>query len=199
MRILIIEDEIIIARFIEQHIKASFPHETAIAINHKEVEKVVPKFLPDLILCDINLNEEQNGIQLIRKLLRNFKFDVIYITSYQSKTIIESAIVTKPLNYIIKPIDEGNIFAAIKLAEASLQVAPRIKVNPIELPIVGIEIDIVRLILDEKTTKKIAEILFLSPFTVKNYRHRICRKLNLKDENNALLKWALQNESLIRN
>lgn len=200
MRILIIEDEIIIARFIEQHVKASFEHETAIAINHKEVEKIVPKFLPDLVLCDINLNEEQNGIQLIRKLQRNFKFDVIYITSYQSKAIIESAIVTKPLNYVIKPIDEGNIYAAIKLAEASLQGLPKAKANPsAELTISAIEKDIVRLILEEKTTKQIAEILFLSPYTVKNYRHRICRKLNLKDENNALLKWALQNEHLIRN
>ncbi|RZK73508.1 MAG: response regulator transcription factor, partial [Pedobacter sp.] len=175
MRILIVEDEIIIARFIEQHINASFSHETAIAINHKEVEKAIPKFLPDLVLCDINLNEEQNGIQLIRKMQRNYTFEVVYITSYQSKVVIESALITKPLNYVIKPIDEGNIYAAIKLAEVSIQSIPKNRdKQAIDLPIAGIEVEIVRLILEEKTTKQIAEVLFLSPYTVKNYRHRIC-------------------------
>jgi len=198
MRILIIEDEIIIARFIEQQIKANFNCSTAIAINYDEVEELVPKVLPHLILCDINLNEEHDGIHLIEKLRKKYNFGVIYITSYQSKITIERALATKPLNYIIKPVDETKIYTAIKLVENSILEQSKFgQLLSNTLPISHTELQIVRLILKEKTTKQIAELLYLSPYTVKNYRHRICTKLNLKDENNALLKWALQNEDLI--
>lgn len=198
MRILIVEDEIIIARFIEQQLKTNFNCEIALAINLKEVEEVIPNFLPHLVLCDINLNEEHDGIQLISKLQQSYGFGTIYITSYQSKAIIERALTTKPLNYIIKPVDETKIYTAVKLIESTIGMQSKFGQRLTNsLPISDIELEIIRLILKEKTTKQIAEILFLSPYTIKNYRHRICRKLNLKDENNALLKWALQNEDLI--
>lgn len=198
MRILIVEDEIIIARFIEQQLKANFNCSTALAINFKEVDDIIPSFLPHLVLCDINLNEETDGIQLIGKLQQSYGFGTIYITSYQSKAIIERALITKPLNYIIKPIDETKIYTAVKLVESIIGMQSKFGQRlDVSLPISSIELEIIRLILKEKTTKEIAEVLFLSPYTIKNYRHRICRKLNLKDENNALLKWALQNEDLI--
>jgi DNA-binding NarL/FixJ family response regulator len=44
----------------------------------------------------------------------------------------------------------------------------------------------------------IAETLHLSRYTVKNHRHTICRKLQLRDENNALLKWVVENGNLIK-
>ncbi|WP_113663526.1 response regulator transcription factor [Pedobacter nanyangensis] len=198
MRVLIIEDEIIIARFIEQQVKANFNCTTAIALNFEEVRMLVPKLLPHLILCDINLNEEHDGIHLIEQLQSQYAFGIIYITSYQSKAIIERALNTKPLNYIIKPVDETKVYTAIKLVENA--VISHLKFGQElsnTLPINAIELQIVRLILKQQTTKQIAETLFLSPYTIKNYRHRICTKLNLKDENNALLKWAMQNEDLI--
>lgn len=198
MRILIIEDEIIIARFIEQQLKANFNCNTALAINLNEVKEVMKDFLPHLVLCDINLNEEEDGIQIISELQQAYGFGTIYITSYQSKATIERALATKPLNYIVKPVDETKIYTAIKLVENTLYLKTKFgeRTNN-SLPINHIELAIVRLILKGQTTKQIAEILYLSPYTVKNYRHKICRKLNLADENNALLKWALQNEDLI--
>jgi DNA-binding NarL/FixJ family response regulator len=198
MRILIIEDEIIIARFIEQQIKASFNYTTGIALNREEVEAHMPEFLPHLVLCDINLGEEQDGVQLVERLQKKYAFAVVYITSYQSKTVLERALTTTPLNYIFKPVDETRLYAAIKLAENFINTQTKFgQCLASELPFSDTELAIVRLILQEKTTKEIAGMLFLSPYTIKNYRHRICRKLELKDENNALLKWALQNEALI--
>lgn len=198
MRILIIEDEIIIARFIEQQLKANFNCEVNIALNHQEVKKTMATFMPHLILCDINLHEENDGISLIQELQKTYNFGVIYITSYQSKAIIERALSTKPLNYIIKPVDESNIFAGIKLIENVLSSHTAFGTYKLRDPIFNdIESKIIYFILQKKTTKEIANLLFLSPYTIKNYRHKICRKLNLKDENNALLKWALQNDDLI--
>lgn len=197
MRILIIEDEIIIARFIEQQLKANFNCEVSIALNHQEVKKTMPVFIPHLILCDINLHEENDGISLIYELQKTYIFGVIYITSYQSKAIIERALTTNPLNYIIKPVDESNIFAGIKLVESAISANITFGTYKLTEPLFSdVESKIVYFILQKKTTKEIAVLLYLSPYTIKNYRHKICRKLNLKDENNALLKWALQNNDL---
>jgi DNA-binding NarL/FixJ family response regulator len=201
MRILIIEDEIIIARFIEQQLKSNFNCSVQIAINYLEVMDIVPQFIPQLLLCDINLKEKLDGMAIIKELQKTYVFEVIFITSYQSKTIIEEASTVKPLHYLIKPVDEATIYAAIKLAEPLISANHKLGQLAVdhlqEFEFTEAERSIIHLILQRKTTKEIAISLHLSPFTIKNYRHKICRKLNLDDENNALLKWALLNENLI--
>ncbi len=201
MRILIIEDEIIIARFIEQQLTASFDCRTAIALNEQEVTNTMPRFLPHLILCDINLEEEKDGITLVENLRRQYAFEVIFITSYQSRAIIERALLYRPLNYIIKPADEAAVFAAVKLAWPIIEANPvlgKLHDNaPPHQMLNPTERKIIQLILQNRTTREIAAILFLSPYTVKNHRHGICRKLGLKDGNNSLLKWAMQHKELL--
>lgn len=202
MRILIIEDEIIIARFIEQELKANFSCKVQIAINYKEVIAIMPEFLPHLLLCDINLNEKLDGIALVKELEKTYAFEVIFITSYQSKAMIGQASSVKPLHYLIKPVDEAAIYAALRLATPLIDSNAKLgklKVDELqELDLNSTERFILGFILANKTTKEIADILNLSPFTVKNYRHKLCRKLELNDENNALLKWALANEDKIK-
>ncbi len=195
MRILIIEDEIIIARFLEQQLTANFECSTAIALNQQEVADTMPGFLPHLILCDINLREEKDGITLIETLRQQYVFDVIFITSYQSRAIIERALLYQPLNYIIKPVDEAAVFAAMKLAwpliEANDKPGRLYADSSIHQMLSDAERKILQLISQHKTSREIASILFLSPYTIKNHRHNICRKLGLKEGNNALLKWAM--------
>ncbi|MET0466150.1 MAG: response regulator transcription factor [Chitinophagaceae bacterium] len=201
MRILIIEDEIIIARFIEQQVKENFTCNITIAINQQEVSETMPAFLPHLVLCDINLKEEKDGISLIEDLRQQYSFEVIFITSYQSKTIIERALLNQPLNYIIKPADGAAIFACLKLAWPQLTKNDKLgKVHPtpsIYQQLSDIERRIIQFILLNKTSREIATSMFLSPYTIKNHRHSICRKLGLQNGNNALLKWAMQHKELI--
>lgn len=200
MRVLIIEDEIIIARFIERQLIANFKCSVAIALNQQEVEDTMPGFLPSLILCDINLKEEKDGITLIEDLRQEYVFEVIFITSYQSKAIIERALLYQPLNYIIKPVDEAAVFAALKLAwpliEANNKLGRRHDHTPLHQALSDTERKVLQLISQHKTSREIASILFLSPYTIKNHRHSICRKLGLKDGNNALLKWTIQHKEL---
>lgn len=198
MRILIIEDEIIIARFIESQLKANFNCTVTIALNKQEVISTFAEFLPHLVLCDINLKEEQDGITLIENLRQQYAFTIIFITSYQSKIIIERALEQQPLNYIIKPVDEAAIFAALKLAlpiiEANTTLGRPIDNNSLHQLLTITERKIIQYIVQNKTSKEIASLLFLSPYTIKNHRHSICRKLGLSNGNNALLKWAMQHK-----
>lgn len=201
MRVLILEDDIIIARFIELQVKNNFNCTTTIALNNAELQLTMPEFLPHLILCDINLDEEKNGIQLIEELRKQYLFEVIFVTSYQSKTIIENALLQKPLNYIIKPADESTIFASLKLAWQMLEANPNIgRLRAAELPeleLSSLERKIVQHISQNKTTREIADLMYLSPHTIKNHRHSICQKLDLKEGNNALLRWVMQNREIL--
>lgn len=200
MRILIIEDEIIIARFIENLLKESFQVDTFIALNHQEAEDRLKTFLPHLIFCDIELNDQLDGIDLMHKLKSTHNFELIFITSYQSKSMIDSASDLKPANYIIKPLDESRLYAGIlpviKQVERRLRVEEQLNLDTLLSPT---EMQVLQLVAQRKTSKEIAKLLFLSPLTIKNHRHGICRKLNLKEGNNALLMWALKNQDSIGN
>jgi DNA-binding NarL/FixJ family response regulator len=200
VRILIIEDEIIIGRFIERLLQGHFECDIRIAVSAGEARIAMADFLPHLLLCDIQLEEELSGIGLITELRRRFAFEVIYITSYQHRSIIEQAAATLPANYIIKPIDENQLIAGVQLVMSRLQTDDQagkayLRSNAI---FTEIELRILRLIRDKKTTIDIAETLHLSRYTIKNHRHTICRKLQLEDENNALLKWVVQNGSMLK-
>jgi DNA-binding NarL/FixJ family response regulator len=190
-RVLIIEDDIIIARFIEQQIIAHFNCETAIAVSLAEARETMPRLLPQLLLCDVNLQASRTGIQLVTELQQQYRFEVIFITSYQAISVIEQAIVAGASNYIIKPVDEMQLFAGVRLVMEKIR--RERSNNAPDADLSDTERHIVQLISIRKSTREIAELLHLSRHTVKNQRHRICRKLGLKDENNALLKWALEN------
>lgn len=199
VRVLIIEDEIIIARFIEQQLTSSFPCTTRIALSVNEAQAAMAEMVPHLLLCDINLQDNQSGISLVTALREQYAFEVIFITSYQNRSIIEQASATNPANYIIKPVDEAQLFAGVQLVMNRISqrtdVGERL-MNPSTL-FNTMERSILQLIRDQKTTKEIAQALFLSPYTIKNHRHNICRKLQLEEGNNALLKWVMQYSHLL--
>jgi DNA-binding NarL/FixJ family response regulator len=200
VRILIIEDEIIIGRFIERQLQTNFNCETAIAVSAAEARDAMAGFLPHLLLCDIQLEEDFSGIDLITELRRRYAFEVIYITSYQNRSIIEKAAATHPANYIIKPIDETQLFTGVQLVISRIETdsqSGKAWLNANTL-FTDTELRILRLIREKKTTMEIAEDLHLSRYTIKNHRHAICRKLQLRDENNALLKWVVQNGNLLK-
>jgi DNA-binding NarL/FixJ family response regulator len=134
----------------------------------------------------------------MKELKESFYFEVIYITSYQSHQIISEAASTLPANYIIKPIDDAQLYAGVQLVISKIQSNQNLgkKKIPIKNKLQDNEYRIVQLIAQRKTTKEIAEALNLSPHTIKNHRHNICRKLGLEDKNNALLQWALQQSFL---
>jgi DNA-binding NarL/FixJ family response regulator len=200
VRILIIEDEIIIARFIEQQLRAQFNCETRIAVSVAEAHAAMAEMLPHLLLCDIQLEEDLSGIELVTALRRRYAFEVIYITSHQTHDIIEKAAATHPANYLIKPIDETQLFAGVKLVKARLRTEDHAgrTLLPMDSLFTDTELRILRLIREKKSTLQIADALHLSRYTIKNHRHNICRKLELADENNALLKWVVQNGHLLK-
>jgi CheY-like chemotaxis protein len=116
-RILIVEDERITAKALMDLIKK---------INYIPLEPVatgaaaleaVAKFTPDLILMDIVLEGEMDGIETARRIMDQYQIPIIFITAYGDSETIDRAKLVGPYSYLVKPIvDEREIKPAIELA-----------------------------------------------------------------------------------
>lgn len=113
VKILIIEDEIIIADFIYNILnKEGF---TNLKMAHKENTAIdtMQSFLPEIILMDINLNGENSGIELAKS--KNNEAKVIFLTGQNDENLMSQALATSPESYLTKPIKKEDVIAAIKL------------------------------------------------------------------------------------
>jgi DNA-binding NarL/FixJ family response regulator len=159
----------------------------------------VRRILPHLILCDVNLKESITGIDFIRDLQEELCFETIFITANASKITVEEAILSTPSNFIVKPFNDTQLVVALKIAQNKLAAMPQAGTSKMQIKdiLTKAECRVLQLVSDNKTTVEIADALFISPNTVKNHRHNISRKLNLSTDNNALIKWAIENKTLL--
>lgn len=88
----------------------------SVADNAKEALRVIRATKPDLVLMDININGDVDGISLAEKLKESLPLPVIFTTSYTDKATIDRAKVTNPYAYLIKPLELKSLQAAIELA-----------------------------------------------------------------------------------
>jgi DNA-binding NarL/FixJ family response regulator len=199
LRILVIEDEVIIARTIEHLLNKHFNCSIFIALSVEAAIQEMPYFLPQLVLCDINLNDTQTGIELIERFQKSYYFETIFITAYSTKAIFEQASLVMPANYIIKPFDENQLMVVVKLIENKLRLSLQAGTLRFDLRSIlsKTEYHILQLICENKTSPEISSSLHISPHTVRNHRHNISKKLNLPPENNSLIKWAIEHKHLI--
>ncbi|TXI82629.1 MAG: response regulator transcription factor [Crocinitomicaceae bacterium] len=118
-KILIVEDEIIIADYIGELLEKEGFTQIEIANDIEEAKKHIASFNPELILLDINIHGENEGINLSTEL--ELKSKVIFLTAQNDRTTIHAAIKTKPQAYLTKPIKKNDLMAAISLAIVNMQ------------------------------------------------------------------------------
>lgn len=116
IKILIVEDEGIIARDLERLVKKLGYSVTAIAATGQDALKSVEEQRPDLVLMDIVLFGDVDGIEAAERIRSRVDIPVIYITAYADDKIMERAKVTEPYGYIIKPFEERELHVAVEMA-----------------------------------------------------------------------------------
>jgi len=115
-RILIVEDEAIIAMEIESQLQ-SLGHEVTSIVDtgEKAIEKAEAD-KPDLILMDIRIKGEMDGIDAAEVIRNQFGIPVIFSTAYLDEERIERAKITMPFGYVLKPIKERELRITIEMA-----------------------------------------------------------------------------------
>ncbi len=190
IKILVLEDEFIIAQDIVEIISLIGYTTAKIANTYTEAEQITKDWIPDLVLLDINLESEKTGIDFLLKLQKRANINVIFISSIKDEETINQAKLTFPINYLFKPFDEKQLKLTLDLAINAISVKnTSVYLNKLSHS----EIKVVQYISRGHTSKEIAEILFVSEKTIRNHRYNISKKLNLSPEKNSLLKWAMNN------
>ncbi|MFO0878267.1 MAG: response regulator [Gemmataceae bacterium] len=131
-RILIVEDEIIVARDLEAQV-AALGYLPLGPVNSGEAAIALAEaHRPDLILMDIRLQGELDGVETAEVIHRQLGLPVVYLTAHTDDQTIRRARVTVPFGYIIKPFEERELRTVIEMAlykhqaERRLQAAARL-------------------------------------------------------------------------
>lgn len=113
-KILIVEDEIIIADFIQATLNKEGFKNVKMAHKQNTAHELIKNFLPEIILMDINLNGENSGIELAKTVKNNAK--IIFLTGQYDESLMSKALATNPESYLTKPVKKDDLLAAIKLS-----------------------------------------------------------------------------------
>jgi len=115
-RILIVEDEIITAKDIKECLQDIGYVVLAIVSSGEEAIIKVKEENPDLVLMDIMLNGEMDGIETAGQIRSILNIPVVFLTAYSDKNILERAKITEPFGYILKPFNERELQNNIEIA-----------------------------------------------------------------------------------
>ncbi len=117
LKIMIVEDEIIVAKDIQRILKKLGYEAFDPFANGKKALDSIEKLTPDLILLDINLkSSEMDGIHVAEQIHQHYQIPFIFLTAFSDKATLERAKLTEPYGYIIKPSEEDDIRTAIEIA-----------------------------------------------------------------------------------
>ncbi|MBD2103039.1 ATP-binding protein [Leptolyngbya sp. FACHB-261] len=116
VKILIVEDERIVAKGIEKSLKKLDYIVIGSVASGEEAVRKAAETQPDLILMDVRLRGNLDGIEAAEQIRANFDIPVIYLTAYADENTLQRAKLTEPFGYIVKPFDERDLHAAIEVA-----------------------------------------------------------------------------------
>jgi CheY-like chemotaxis protein len=115
-RILIVEDEHIVAMGIKRMLKNLGYTVTGVASSGEDAIVKAESTFPDVVLMDIMLKGDMDGVEAAKKIKEKFEIPIVYLTAYSDNKILERAKTTEPLGYIIKPFDEKDLYSNIEVA-----------------------------------------------------------------------------------
>lgn len=126
-RILIVEDEVLIAYSLKKMMDTVFVSE--IAHDYEEAKILLSHKPFDLVLIDISLSGDKTGLDLASFINTNISLPFIFTTALTDPGTLEKITNLKPSAYLSKPVDSVNLITAIKLALANEDIIFKIEIG----------------------------------------------------------------------
>ena len=113
-KILIVEDEVITAMSLQHLLEHWGCGKCEKVSSGKEAIEKAMSEKPDIVLININLRGETNGIEAAKQLQARFCVPIIFITGYSDEETIKEAKKIKPVGYFVKPLDFNKLRSTIE-------------------------------------------------------------------------------------
>ena len=213
MKILAVDDHPIFRKGLVALIKDAFNADIFEAENGQEAIDLIEQYSFDFIILDIDM-PEKSGIDVLDYLNeRNYPGKTVILTMHNDELFFNEAFNRGANGFLLKEdssleiidclskVGDGNAFVSTKL-NPYLENRAKFneRVNQIRESIESLtnaEKNTLKLVSQNKTSKEIAELLFVTEKSVENYRSRICKKLDISGGSNTLYKWCVENKELI--
>jgi len=114
--VLVVEDESIVSKDIQYSLKKLGYNVVGVAATGQKAIELCGEKLPDIILMDIMLKGDINGIEASTRIKESYNIPVIFLTAYADENTLSKAKVTEPYAYIIKPFKEIDLHTSIEMA-----------------------------------------------------------------------------------
>jgi CheY-like chemotaxis protein len=115
-QIFVVEDSKLIVKIIQKSLKNLGYGVAGVESSGEEAIKKIGYSKPDLILMDIVLEGEMDGIEAANQIRSGFNIPVVYLTSHGDEKLFSRAKISGPYGYLIKPFKEKELHATIEMA-----------------------------------------------------------------------------------
>ncbi|TLV02184.1 response regulator [Dyadobacter luticola] len=116
IQILIVEDEAVLGMYVSDLLEAQGYDVVEVADNGREALAIYQQNRVDLLLCDIHIKGDWDGVETARQIIAFKPVPVIYLTAFSDKDTVERAKQTHPAAYLTKPVRPDNLNIAVDLA-----------------------------------------------------------------------------------
>jgi len=114
--VLVVEDESIVSKDIQHSLKKLGYDVVGSAPSGEKAVELALELKPSVILMDIMLKGEMNGIEASAEIKKALNIPIIFLTAYADENTLEKAKITEPYAYIIKPFKEIDLHTSIEMA-----------------------------------------------------------------------------------
>ena len=196
-KILVVDDDPVTAMDLESNLRSLGYDVTGMAGTAEQAMDILQRELPDLVLMDIQLSGNFEGIRAASEIRRKCQVPVIFVSGYMSQDLLNRAKASSVLGYLTKPVRTQDLHAAITLALAQQSTPPEngkarastaissasdsTAAAPLPWTLSGKQREVLELIAHSRSTKEIAHALGITYKTAVSYRTRLMDQLDIHD------------------
>ena len=188
VKVLIIEDDPIIADYLSQLLSTEGFNVLGIAHTGERALDKISSLQPDLCICDIHLGTGMSGIDVAEVISSKYQLPYIFLTSFDDDATLSEAEKHSPYGYIVKPFQDRTLMATVKIAWSNYQKQSSAAVmckddieSKINATLTDQEYNIITQLINGQSYKQIAKAQFLTTDSIKYHAGKIYKKCGIKN------------------
>ena len=195
IKVLIVEDEPVIATNMSMHLNNNDFSVSGIAYDFDEAINQLKTNTPDAAILDIGMENPDDGISIAEIINSHYKIPFIFVTSFADRETLQKAKRVEPSGYIVKPFNEKTLLASLEIAISNFANKSNYQVRELDLlklnrhllsPLTDREFEVLQHIYNGKTNNQIADGMFVSVNTIKAHIKSGYLKLDTSSRSTAI-------------